>query len=173
VTKSYTYDPDGQTWGSDAPEEDAYPAPEDFGYTDAYRRSGGEQQYHNGLRSYDTRTARWTSTDSLDQPGDLQDANPYQYVGSNPVNGIDPPGQDFNPFASLERVFNNSIIVRGIKSLGKNGPQDALRCYQGVLGGGTIGNTAYTCVLRAGGRLFSITPAGRVVGCLPNVAANR
>jgi RHS repeat-associated protein len=94
VTKRYTYDPDGQTWGSDAPEEDAYPAPEDFGYTGAYRRSGPEQQYHNGLRWYDTRTARWTSADSLDQPGDLQNANPYQYVGNNPINYLDPTGQN-------------------------------------------------------------------------------
>jgi RHS repeat-associated protein len=87
LTRKYDYDPDGNTW------RDSSGKPEDFGYTGAYTRLGAQTLYHNGLRWYDPKTARWTSADSLDQPGDLQNANAYLYVGSNPVNDTDPTGQ--------------------------------------------------------------------------------
>jgi RHS repeat-associated protein len=89
LTRKYDYDPDGNTW------RDSSGKPEDFGYTGAYTRLGAQTLYKNGLRWYDPKTARWTSADSLDQPGDLKNANPYQYVGSNPLNGTDPTGQNF------------------------------------------------------------------------------
>jgi RHS repeat-associated protein len=87
LTKKYDYDPDGNTW------RDSSGKPEDFGYTGAYTRLGAQTLYHNSLRWYDPKTARWTSADSLDQPGDLRNANPYAYAASDPVNNTDPTGQ--------------------------------------------------------------------------------
>lgn len=90
LTRKYDYDPDGNTW------RDSSGKPEDFGYTSSYTKTGPGTLYHNGLRWYDPKTARWISPDALDQPGDLQNANPYQYVGSNPVNWTDPTGKAIN-----------------------------------------------------------------------------
>jgi RHS repeat-associated protein len=87
LTKSYDYDPDGNPWPENWDDR-----PEDFGYAGAYAQYGGQTLYHNGLRWYDPETARWTQADPLDQPADLQDANRYRYVGSNPINYVDPTG---------------------------------------------------------------------------------
>lgn len=112
LVKSYDYNPDGNPWPDDAGTQ-----PEDFGYTGAYARTGTysgigtDTLYHNGLRWYDPQTARWTQPDPLDQPGDLQNANRYLYVGSNPINYIDPTGEAFwAPFAgryALRRAMSS------------------------------------------------------------------
>jgi RHS repeat-associated protein len=114
LTKKYDYDPDGNTW------RDSSGKPEDFGYTGAYTRLGAQTLYHNSLRWYDPKTARWTSADSLDQPGDLQNANPYLYVGSNPVNYTDPTGQVlWAPFAAryaLQRAATSAPARKVLSS---------------------------------------------------------
>ncbi len=137
LTKKYDYDPDGNTW------RDSSGKPEDFGYTGAYTRLGSQTLYHNGLRWYDPKTARWTSADALDQPGDLQDANPYLYVGSDPINYIDPLGtwsmnwkEGFqNPIKTIKRGFGR--IGRAVTS--KTGR--AIAC--GAVGGAVSGAVGF------------------------------
>jgi RHS repeat-associated protein len=80
-TATYKYDPDGNKAGPDTPT--------DFGYTGSYLRGGTSPIYHNGLRWYDPKTARWTQPDPLDQPDDLQNANRYVYAGADPINFLD------------------------------------------------------------------------------------
>jgi RHS repeat-associated protein len=54
------------------------------GYTVA--ASGSMKLVHFGKRFYDPDLGRWTQPDTLDQAGDLRQANLYLYVGQDPVN---------------------------------------------------------------------------------------
>ncbi len=62
-----------------------------FGYAGGYRSTG--DLYHFGQRYYDRALMRWTQPDPLDQTGDLAEGNPYAYVGSDPINEVDPSGR--------------------------------------------------------------------------------
>jgi RHS repeat-associated protein len=112
LANAYDYDVDGNALYTTV-------QPTDFGYTGALNVAG---KYHNSLRWYDPATARWTQPDSLDQPGDLQNANPYLYVGSNPTNYVDPTGKSFG-CATLglggvcEAVV--SVVKKGANAIGK------------------------------------------------------
>ncbi len=60
------------------------------GYTPT--AAGAMRLVHFGKRYYDPGLGRWTQQDTLDQPGDLREANRYLYVGADPLNLIDPAG---------------------------------------------------------------------------------
>jgi RHS repeat-associated protein len=57
--------------------------------SDTRRPSGAAAWEYNRARWYDPRVGRWTSQDPL---GLVPDANPYRYVGSNPLGATDPLG---------------------------------------------------------------------------------
>jgi RHS repeat-associated protein len=118
LTASYDYDPDGNPW----PEQWGT-HPEDFGYTGAYAQtaSGGANEktlYHNGLRWYDPETARWTQSDPLDHPDDPRNANRYLYVGSDPINYVDPSGT-WVPFPVLAARCATNKMCRELVLKGK------------------------------------------------------
>ncbi|MBJ7521743.1 MAG: hypothetical protein JHC84_18740 [Solirubrobacteraceae bacterium] len=48
--------------------------------------------YDYAARYYDPETMRWTQQYPLNQIADLAEANRYAYVGSDPVNHVDPEG---------------------------------------------------------------------------------
>jgi RHS repeat-associated protein len=83
--RSYSYDPDGNDTASGT------------GADTPVRFAGGHLLgsglYHFGARYYDTRTARWTQPDPINQPADLREANRYIYAGGDPVNAADPSGK--------------------------------------------------------------------------------
>jgi RHS repeat-associated protein len=47
----------------------------------------------HGTRWNDTTTGRWTTTDPITRLTDPNQANPYQYASSCPVNFVDPTGK--------------------------------------------------------------------------------
>ena len=65
-----------------------------IGYAGGYTPTAGGalRLVHYGKRYYDPALGRWTQQDVIDQPADLRQANRYLYVGSNPVNYVDPTG---------------------------------------------------------------------------------
>jgi RHS repeat-associated protein len=85
LTRTYKYDPYGvqrSTAGS---------TPNPFQYVGQYRESAGGL-YKMGARYYSPGLGRWSQVDPLDQAGDLREGNRYAYVGSDPVNFVDPSG---------------------------------------------------------------------------------
>lgn len=141
VSKQYDYDPDGNTIGSSSGK------PEDFGYTGAYVRSGAQALYHNGLRWYDPRTARWTQPDPLDQPGDLQNANRYAYVGANPLNWTDPLGLALCTKAGKDHGICNKGGRRS--GSGYPRPQDDRTYVPDGRGSGKLNVNAKTAIVSA------------------------
>jgi RHS repeat-associated protein len=66
-------------------------------YVNLFRFAGGlytsTLELHKfGMRWYDQKLGRWTQQDPLDQTGDLQEGNRYQYAADDPVNQVDPAG---------------------------------------------------------------------------------
>ncbi len=64
-----------------------------------YVYAGGLQDRDTGLirygaRWYNPATGTWTQRDTLDAPLDTANANRYAYAGDDPINSIDPTGQD-------------------------------------------------------------------------------
>lgn len=56
--------------------------------------------WKRGARWHDTRNGVWTSVDPITRLNDPTRANPYLYVGGDPINQIDPAGRDWwNPFS--------------------------------------------------------------------------
>lgn len=95
-----------------------------------------------GARDYDPGMGRWTNKDPIGFAGG--DTNVYAYVGSDPVNRVDPSGLDtFN-------CVNNCIASQGVFSLASGGIVVA-SCFAltpigcPILSGGTAGAIAGTC----------------------------
>jgi RHS repeat-associated protein len=51
--------------------------------------------YKFGMRYYAARLGRWSQLDPKEQPTDPVQADRYAYAGNDPVNHVDPMGQDF------------------------------------------------------------------------------
>lgn len=51
---------------------------------------GEGNSYDFGERLYDPRIGRWSSTDNIDKPW----LSPYQFASNNPINNLDPDGND-------------------------------------------------------------------------------
>jgi RHS repeat-associated protein len=82
---SYKYDPYGRPIGT---------ASTTWGYAGGVRTRNGLT--HFGARFYDPETGRWTQQDPLNQAADLNEANRYTYAGGDPVNSVDPSGEDLS-----------------------------------------------------------------------------
>ena len=87
VANSYKYDPYG----------DIVSQTETTPYANLFRFAGGLYSstlglHKFGMRWYDQKLGRWTQQDPIDQTGDLQQGNRYQYAGVNPINQADPSG---------------------------------------------------------------------------------
>jgi RHS repeat-associated protein len=91
LSRSYDYDPDGNATDSGTG-------------TDAIVRFAGGYPigglYHYGARYYDPATAAWTQQDPLNQISSLTQSNHYAYAGGDPVNSVDPSGEDLRKFAA-------------------------------------------------------------------------
>ena len=90
VTTRYAYSPYGQTTVT------AVTA----GHVDQPYRFTGQHQdptglYKMGLRYYSPSQARWTQPHPALSLTELPFANSYNYVGNNPINGIDPTGAGY------------------------------------------------------------------------------
>ncbi len=86
----YSYDPYGDHAIATAM-NGAMP-PNSWRYAGGYLDSTG--LYHFGARFYDPSVGRWTQQDSLVSLGDPGTANRYAYAGDDPVNRLDPTGQN-------------------------------------------------------------------------------
>lgn len=91
----------------------------------------------HGTRWNDTTTGRWTTTDPITRLADPNNANPYQYAGSNPCNNTDPTGKDLGPaFACLRGAGEAIPLAIALAPLGPELPGLALAtgCAVGALG---------------------------------------
>jgi RHS repeat-associated protein len=75
-----------------------------------YKFTGREYDEKTGIyyyraRFYDAEVGRFLSKDPVWDPFDLQNSNGYAYVGNNPINRIDPYGNDF-----IEIVFATLFV---------------------------------------------------------------
>lgn len=89
VARSWTYDPDG------TPTSSGSGASTDILYAGGQSLSNGLT--HFGARYYNPTLGRWTQPDPLDQLSDLQQANRFAYAGGDPIDLIDPTGQQGSP----------------------------------------------------------------------------
>jgi RHS repeat-associated protein len=161
-TANYKYDPDGNKAGPDTPA--------DFGYTGAYLRGGTIPIYHNGLRWYDPTTARWTQPDSLGQPLNLQNANPYVYAADNPANYLDPSGQ-----VSCS-TFGLGGACKAVKKAGKSAYNEASKFVRSTYG--RAAQIAGACAAGAAageeyGAAEGVGGEAALTGCLISVDADQ
>jgi len=87
LTGSWRYDPYGNPTSGSPTSNGVF-----LGFAGGYTDKGSV--VHFGQRFYDPRVGRWTQRDPIDQLGDLKEGNPYVYVGADPLNFVDPLGQD-------------------------------------------------------------------------------
>jgi RHS repeat-associated protein len=117
---------------------DSNPAFQPFGF------AGGLYDFETallrfGARDYDPHTGRWTTKDPIGFEGG--DANLYAYVGSDPINYIDPTG------------FDRYVLIVGDPGLGAHNVGDLFQ---------RAANT-YADTLRAGGHDVAIARASNVL----------
>ncbi|MEA2493589.1 MAG: hypothetical protein QOJ29_1500 [Thermoleophilaceae bacterium] len=89
VGKSYSYDPYGTVTAGAGSVDNPWQ------YASGYFDSG-LNTVKFGQRYYDPGIARWTQLDPIDSVG-IQQANRYSYVNNDPVNRIDPSGEQWSP----------------------------------------------------------------------------
>lgn len=113
VDRAVGYDPDGNP--ITPPGGTGTGIQSKIGYASGYLAGASTSTplYHYGARYYDPVTAQWTQRDPLLQPGDLRQANPYLYVGGDPLNAVDPTGESL--FDVVKTVAKGAVrVVTGV-----------------------------------------------------------
>ncbi len=67
--------------------------------------------YHVGAREYDPRTGRWLQRDPSD--AESGDPNSYRFCGNDPVNQVDPDGEDWLDFVPI--IGSGRDLLEGIR----------------------------------------------------------
>ncbi len=89
--------------------------------------------YHVGAREYDPRTGRWLQRDPIDAASG--DPNLYRYVGNDPINGVDPEGEQRWIKALIDllrRLFSRPPVTRKPPVVSQKPPRAAEKA-QGTL----------------------------------------
>lgn len=103
MLESYDYEPYGSL-NVTSKLDPAMTPPSDFGYADLfYHQKSG--LYLTKYRAYDPDTGRWLSRDPVGESAGL---NLYSYVGANPINRIDPLGEDWVYSQSTGQLTNTN-----------------------------------------------------------------
>jgi RHS repeat-associated protein len=140
LSRSYTYDPDGN------------PSTSGTGPTVDLLFAGGHKlstYYHYGARYYDPNTATWTQPDPINQIASLAQANRYAYAAGDPVDVVDPTGFS----GAAPNPYGNSGRKRGHG--GDNGfHNDAGQCIFGAVIGAIGGpeGSVLGCIGAVGSR---------------------
>lgn len=92
-TGAYSYDPYGQATATPLNNSGAIDV-QIYGYAGGYD-DPNTRLVHFGHRWYDPAIGRFTQQDSIETLADPSRANRYEYAGGNPINYVDPTGQDF------------------------------------------------------------------------------
>ena len=155
VTRSYTYDPFGNTLSSTGLHQP-------WRFAGAYVDTAG--LYKMGHRFYDPKTGRWAQRDSIDHPSDPRQSNRYSYAGGNPVSFTDVTGQglEFDEIVDdvgqavaelASRATECDVVVTGLTLAGATvGPEGAA---MGVAAGVTY------CAIRTVNQLNEVSRDAR------------
>lgn len=138
--------------------------------------------YKMGMRYFDPEHRRWTQKDPLNLFQDPRQANRYAYAGGDPVNRMDPSGEDacdvvgdvgsfISPFGDWEPCDT----AEGVGEIGAKcatGAAGSFVLFGGAkFAGSKLARTAATRALYA---TASLTPTGRgimaISGCIGGVA---
>ncbi len=95
-----------------------------------YAFAGGIQDrttdwVHYGNRYYDPTTGTWTQRDTLDNPLSPQDANRYTYAGGDPINNVDPSGNQIPLWVCEDYVSTIQYFI-GFSTFGIGGYASSL-----------------------------------------------
>ena len=102
--------------------------------------------WKRGARWHDTRNGVWTSVDPITRLADPTRANPYSYVGGDPINQFDPAGRfDFPSFSDFiggvaSCVGTGSTAALVVSPLG---PEASVVAWAYGCGAGVIANGAW------------------------------
>jgi RHS repeat-associated protein len=125
-----TYDPYGQVTASSGT------TPNPFTFAGGLQAPGGLIKY--GARYYDPSLGRWTQQDPMTSLTDLNDGNPYAYVGDDPIDLSDPTGLCFIVSCSVYHAAGT--IASGAVKGGITGAETGF--VTGLVGGDPIGGAA-------------------------------
>ena len=88
---------------------------------------GATGLYKYGQRYYNPALGSWTQQDSIERPGDLSQGNRYAYAGDNPIDHIDPSGNDAICLSNPNNYFcsssppSNDNICNGTSTIYQGG----------------------------------------------------
>ena len=109
ITDTYGYSPYGRT----LKHEGSSDQPFTFAGEHGVRQEGQTGLYQMRARYYDSLTGRFISRDPIwPEPLDIKSANPYHYVGQNPVTRIDPTGLERS--ALFDHLISEALVSKNI-----------------------------------------------------------